>query len=51
MVHDMSDLPVDGFWPRSKDSALCPEIFASSWGLRKEHYTGAAVCPAPDLKG
>lgn len=25
---------------RSKDSALCPEIFASSWGLRKDHYTG-----------
>ncbi|CAL1149217.1 unnamed protein product, partial [Cladocopium goreaui] len=28
---------------KSKDSALCPEIFASSWGLRKEHYTGSAL--------
>ncbi|CAJ1333106.1 unnamed protein product [Effrenium voratum] len=24
-------------------SALCPEIFADSWGLRKEHYTGSAL--------
>ena len=33
----------NGWRLRSKDNALCPEIFASSWGLRKEHYTGGVA--------